>query len=343
MSSIDSLSSPNELVRINDCGLYCQVGDFYIDPWRPVERALITHGHSDHARPGSRAYLAHSHCQGILRLRLGEDATIETTEYGRKINIGGVTVSFHPAGHILGSAQIRLEYGSRVWVVSGDYKTQSDPTCEPIEVIACDTFITESTFALPIYKFPEPELVYGQINEWWQANKEAGKISMLFAYSLGKAQRLMAGLADIGPIYCHGAVEAINQIYRGCGVKLPATNYLNVDKKELAAQGALILAPPNTQDSVWARKFAPLSEAFASGWMAVRGSRRRRALDRGFVMSDHADWGGLLSVIKASGAQRVLVTHGFSPPLIRYLGEEGLAAANLETAYGGQEPREQDI
>lgn len=330
-----------DLVRINDRGLYCEIGDFYIDPWRPVARALITHGHSDHARSGSRAYLAHKHSHGILRLRLGDDAAVETLDYGEHLNIGGVKVSFHPAGHILGSSQIRLEHGGRVWVVSGDYKTQVDPTCQPIDPVACDTFITESTFGLPIYTFPESQQIYGQINKWWQQNKAEGKISLLFAYSLGKAQRIIAGLEAVGPIYTHGAVEALNQVYRGCGVKLPDTTHLTSQKKEqLIAEGALILAPPNAQDSTWSRKFSPLSEAFASGWMRVRGARRRRALDRGFVMSDHADWQGLLDTIKATGAQRVLVTHGYAQPLIRYLAEAGLHAQALETAYGGDEAAE---
>lgn len=330
------MTSVLDLVRINERGLYCEAGDFYIDPWRPVTRAVITHGHSDHARSGSGSYLAHSHSRGILRLRLGEDAVIETLEYGETISLGGVKLSLHPAGHILGSSQVRLEYGGQVWVISGDYKTQSDPTCPGIEPVACHCFITESTFGLPIYDFPSSQVVYHEINSWWRKNKEAGRISLLYAYSLGKAQRIIAGLEDIAPIYTHGAVEALNQVYRGCGVSLPATTHYSAQKKErMKADGAIIIAPPNAQDSAWARKFGA-SEAFASGWMRVRGARRRRALDRGFVMSDHADWRGLIDTIKATGAGRVLVTHGYAHPLIRYLSEQGLEAAALETAFAGE-------
>jgi putative mRNA 3-end processing factor len=329
-----------DLVRVTELGLYCQSGDFYIDPWRPVPRALITHGHSDHARWGSTHYLAHEDAKGILRLRLGEDAVIEGIEYGRAVQIKDALVSFHPAGHILGSSQIRIEHKGQICVVSGDYKTQSDPTCPPIEPVRCHTFITESTFGLPIYRFPTNDVIAAEVNEWWQANAAAGKVSILYAYSLGKAQRLLMSVDSwIGPIYTHGAVEALNAVYRGCGVQLPITTYVggDVKKDELAKLGALVVAPPNARDSLWSRKFGKKSEAFASGWMRVRGARRRRSLDRGFVMSDHADWQGLTETIAATGAERVLVTHGYTPPLVRYLTDLGIDAHALETAYGGEE------
>ncbi|MBS2006951.1 MAG: ligase-associated DNA damage response exonuclease [Cyanobacteria bacterium SZAS TMP-1] len=332
------------MVRVTDRGLYCQLGDFYIDPWRPVERALITHGHSDHARMGSAHYIGHKHGLGILRMRLGEDADLTGVEYREELTMGAVKVSFHPAGHILGSSQIRMEYRDFVTVVSGDYKTQEDSTCPPIEPVRCNVFISESTFGLPIYKFPSPASVMDEINAWWQANKQSGKVSIIYAYSLGKAQRILAGVdASIGPIYTHGAVEALNAVYRGAGVKLADTTYVgNVEfsRDQWARSGALIVAPPNAQGSTWLRKFGPASEAFASGWMRIRGTRRRRSLDRGFVLSDHADWAGLLSVIKATEAQRVLITHGYAPPLVRYLAESGISADSLETAYGGEDAEE---
>jgi putative mRNA 3-end processing factor len=335
-----------DLVRVTDQGLYCQSGDFYIDPWRPVARALITHGHSDHARMGSASYLAHTDAKGILRLRLGEDAKIETIDYGVPIKIKDATVSFHPAGHILGSSQIRIEYKGQICVVSGDYKTQKDPTCPAIEPVRCHTFITESTFGLPIYRFPENHVIAAEVNEWWQANAQAGKVSLLYAYSLGKAQRLLASVdASIGPIYSHGAVEALNAVYRGCGVYLPETTYVSseIKKDALGKAGALVVAPPNAQDSLWSRKLGKSSDAFASGWMRVRGARRRRSLDRGFVMSDHADWNGLISTIAATGAERVLVTHGYTPPLVRYLTNLGIDALALETAFSGEDDEKKEV
>jgi len=335
------LAADFNLVKVTDRGLYCQVGDFYIDPWRPVERALITHGHSDHARPGSTNYMAQKDGLGILRMRLGEDAKLSGVEYGSEHHIGPVKVSFHPAGHILGSSQIRVEHKGLVVVVSGDYKTQEDPTCPAIEPVKCDVFISESTFGLPVYKFPRPTLVMEEINNWWQANKSEGKVSVVYAYSLGKAQRILAGVdPTIGPIYTHGAVEALNVVYRGVGVKIADTTYVgnvNLTRQQWSKTGALIVAPPNAQGTPWLGKFGPVSEAFASGWMRIRGTRRRRSLDKGFVLSDHADWPGLLSVIKASQAQRVLITHGYTPPLVRYLNENGILADSLETAFGGDD------
>jgi putative mRNA 3-end processing factor len=345
-SNLTNLAGNKELdlIRVTDRGLYCAAGDFYIDPWRPVERAIITHGHSDHARQGSRRYLCHNDSLAILRLRLGEEADLSGVAYNETLNFDGVKVSLHPAGHILGSAQIRVEHQGLVTVVSGDYKTQSDPTCPPLTPVKCDVFISESTFGLPVYQFPEPARVMAEIDSWWRANKEAGKVSIVYAYSLGKAQRIAAGVDDqIGPIYTHGAVEALNTVYRGAGVKLPATAYVGettMTKGQWSKSGALIIAPPNAQGSAWVRRFGPVSEAFASGWMAIRGARRRRALDRGFILSDHADWNGLISVIKNTCAQRVLLTHGYTPPLMRFLNENGVSADTLETTYGVEEDTE---
>jgi putative mRNA 3-end processing factor len=303
------------LLEPRDPGLYCPQGDFYIDPQSPVDRAVITHAHADHALPGSRSYLAAASGEALLRARLGPDARIQTVPYGERLTIGDAAVSLHPAGHILGSAQIRIEHRGEVWVVSGDYKLAPDPTCEPLEPLRCHTFVTESTFALPIFRWPEETGVFDSINAWWRANLDAGKTSVLLVYPLGKAQRILAGVdSTIGPIYCEPAVERFNVIYRGQGIALP----------ESQKGGSLILAPPD------ARRAANSSTAMASGWMRIRGPRRRRSLDRGFVISDHADWPALLRVIQETGAETVWVTHGYRAPLVRWLEERGRAAVAIE-------------
>jgi putative mRNA 3-end processing factor len=325
------------VLQVTAQGLYCERGNFYVDPWSCVDRALITHAHSDHARSGSRSYLTVASGAGLLRARMSPDASIEAVEYGQRINIGGVTVSFHPAGHVLGSAQIRLEVDGEVWVVSGDYKTTVDRTCAPFEAMRCHTFITESTFGLPIYRWAPQEQVFAQINAWWRENQEAGRASILFAYSLGKAQRLIAGVDEsIGPIFCHGAVQKLNEVYRQNGIALPPTVYSGEMEKGYDWSRALIVAPPSCNGTPWMRKFGLVSTAFASGWMRLRGARRRESLDRGFVLSDHADWPGLLSAIDATGAEQVLVTHGYRAPLVRWLEEHGRSARALETKYEGE-------
>jgi putative mRNA 3-end processing factor len=317
--------------------LYCERGDFHIDPWVGVDRALITHAHSDHARWGSKGYLTASSGAALLRARLASEASIESVEYGETRNIGGVTVSFHPAGHVLGSSQIRVEHGGEVWVVSGDYKTTPDRTCAPFEPLRCHTFITESTFGLPIYRWVPQAEVFSQIDAWWRENQSAGRASILFAYSLGKAQRLIAGVdPSIGPVFCHGAVQKLNEVYRESGIPLPPTQPTGEAEKGYDWSRALIVAPPSCNGTPWMRKFGPVSTAFASGWMRLRGARRRESLDRGFVLSDHADWPGLLGAIDATGAGQVLVTHGYRAPLVRWLEERGVAARSLETRYEGE-------
>jgi len=312
-------------------GLFCRTGDFYIDPWAPVERALITHGHSDHARPGSASYLCSPDCEAVLRARIEADANIETLAWGTRLSIGGVAVSFHPAGHVLGSAQIRVEHRGEVWVVSGDYKLAPDPTCKPFEPVRCNTFITESTFGLPIYLWQPPEQTMAQVNAWWRKNREHGKCSVLFGYPLGKSQRLLAGLdPGIGPIFCHGAVERMNEVYRAAGVALPQT------VRECDFSKACVIAPPSALGSPWLKRFGTYSTAMASGWMRIRGTRRRRSMDRGFVLSDHADWPALLQAINETGADCVLVTHGYRAPLVRWLQEQGREARSLETKYEGE-------
>ena len=325
------------MIVTTENGLYCPAGDFYIDPWRAVDTAVITHAHSDHARYGSKKYICAKQSEGILRYRLGEDFTADTMAYGEVVKLGDVEVSLHPAGHILGSAQVRVSYQGEVWVASGDYKREPDSTCAPFEPIECDTFITESTFGLPIYSWQSDSEVFAEINQWWRKNAEDGKASLILGYSLGKAQRILRGIdSSIGPIYTHGAIEALNEIYRASGISLPDTQRVPLIKGTKSYAGALIVAPPAVQGSAWVKRFGTVSIAFASGWMRIRGMRRRHAVDRGFVLSDHADWPSLLRTIKETGAKRVLVTHGYSDVLVRYLREIGVDANTMETQYQGE-------
>jgi len=327
---------PNDLIVQRPEGLYCPPGDFYIDPWRRVERAVITHAHADHARNGHAHYLATQASEGVLRARLGA-ITLQTLPYGEVVEHRGVRVSLHPAGHVLGSAQVRVEHAGRVWVASGDYKVAADPTCAPFEPVRCDVFITESTFGLPIYRWQPDALVFADINAWWAGNASQGRASVLACYSFGKAQRLLSGLdASIGPIVCHGAADPINRAYRAAGVVLPETTPATQLDKAGAAR-AMVLCPPGALGGVWLRRFGDHSDAFASGWMRLRGGRRRGGFDRGFALSDHADWPGLMSAIAATGAQRVIVTHGSVPVMVRHLGEQGLLAEAFETEYGDEQ------
>jgi putative mRNA 3-end processing factor len=327
------------LLSLTDRGLYCEAGDFYIDPWEPVDRAVVTHAHGDHASWGSRAYLTTEAGLAVLRARLQPGATIHGVAYGEPISLNGVTVSLHPAGHILGSAQVRIVHRGEVWVVSGDYKTDPDPTCTPFEPVRCHTFVTESTFGLPIYRWAPQAVVFDEINRWWRGNAAAGKTSLLFGYTLGKAQRLIAGLDPaIGPILTHGAVERMTRAYRETGVPLPPTTYAGTvtQERRADAKGAIVIAPPHASGSPWLRRFAPYSTGFASGWMLVRGARRRRSIDRGFALSDHADWPSLLAAIEASGAGEVWVTHGFTGPVVRWLTERGIEARAVQTRFEGE-------
>ncbi len=321
-------------------GLYCPPGDFYIDPWRPVARAIITHAHADHARVGHGAYLAAAAGEGVLRARLGT-ISLQTAAYGERIDHFGVRVSLHPAGHVLGSAQVRLEHAGRVWVASGDYFVSGagddNSTCAPFEPQRCDCFITESTFGLPIYRWRPQREVFDAVNAWWRGNVEAGRPSLLMGYSFGKAQRLLAGVdASIGPIFVHGAVEPLNRAYREAGVALPPTRLVSQATDKAEFKQALILAPPSVAGSVWSRRFIGASDAFASGWMQLRGARRRRGVDRGFVLSDHADWPGLMQAIAATGCQRVIVTHGYEAVMVRWLQQQGLEAGSFRTEYGDE-------
>ena len=320
-------------------GLYCPEGEFFIDPWRPVNRAVITHAHSDHARRGNAYYLAHRDSAQLLYIRLGADISLQTLDYGETLEHRGVRISLHPAGHVLGSAQVRLECKGRVWVASGDYKLADDGTCRPFEPVRCDTFITESTFGLPVYRWPHQADLFADINNWWQRNAASGRASILFCYAFGKAQRILRGVdSTIGPIVCHGAVEPLNVVYRATGVPLPVTfRVTDETMNKSALSQALVLAPPSAAGTPWLRRFGEYSDAFASGWMQVRGARRRRGVDRGFVMSDHADWPALHRAIGGTQAGQVFVTHGSIAIMVRYLREQGLDAQAFATEYGGEE------
>lgn len=327
------------LLQPTDVGLYCPAGDFHVDPWRPVDRAVVTHAHADHACYGCRHYLTTRAGQHVLRARVGAEANIQTLEHGETIEINGVRVSLHPAGHILGSAQVRVEHRGEVWVASGDYKTEPDATCAPFEPVRCHTFISECTFGLPIYRWPDQGSVFDDMLAWWRSNQEKGKASVVFAYALGKSQRILAGLAQRGelpgPILTHGAVETMTAAYRAGGVSLPATSHASAAPKELFSR-SLIVAPPSAQGTPWLRKFGPISAGFASGWMRIRGTRRRRSVDRGFVLSDHVDWPGLLAAIEATGAERVLLTHGYTEVVAHWLRTRGKDARALVTRYTGE-------
>ncbi len=319
-------------------GLYCRAAKAWIDPWRPVPRALITHAHSDHAKPGCGEYWAVASSEGVLRQRLGQDITLHPVAYGEDIWLGQCKVSFHSAGHVLGSAQIRLESEGEVWVVSGDYKRDDDPSCDAFEPVRCDVLITEATFGMPIYRWISGSEVAQDIHAWWTSDRS--RPSLLFCYACGKAQRLLAELKAIGideEVLLHGAVETVTRHYRDAGIPMTTSRPVNALPRTDPLNGRLILAPPSAHRSSWMRRFKSPQTAFASGWMAVRGARRRRGYERGFVLSDHADWPGLLQTVRDSGARKVYVTHGQSDVLARYLREvEGLDAEPLETLFEGE-------
>jgi putative mRNA 3-end processing factor len=328
-----------DVVTVTDRGLYVPAGDFFIDPWQPVDQAIVTHGHADHARPVAKRILAARGSEGILSHRL-PDIPVSTLGYGETLTIGDARISLHPAGHVLGSAQVRIEVRGEVWVVSGDYKLARDPTCAPFEPIRCNTFVTEATFGLPIFRWAETRDVLEEIARWRRACRDAERTPVLFAYALGKSQRLLS-LLDEGPFVVHGAVEGMVRAYRSAGIALPET-IVATDVKTIP-EGSIVIAPPRAQGTPWLQRFQPFSLAFVSGWMRVRGVRRRRSLDRGFALSDHADWTGLVTAIGETGAASVRVTHGSQRAMVRYLREEKkLDAAAMETAFAGEAGAEDD-
>jgi putative mRNA 3-end processing factor len=321
-------------------GLLCPPGGFHVDPWGAAATAVITHVHGDHLIPGSARYVCAAPSLPFARKRLGPEAVVEGVPYGQRFRLGEVNVSFHPAGHVLGSAQVRMEAGGEVWVVSGDYKRASDPTCAPFEVVPCDVFVTEATFALPLYRWHQPRAVVSEILAWWDGNRAAGVASVLFAYAMGKAPRILcelAALTDPGrTVMVHGAVGALVDLYRDAGVVMLPTALVSETARGRSFAGELVLAPPAAGGSTWMRRFGPHETAFASGWMRVRGTRRRKGFDRGFVLSDHADWPALLRTIEETGARRVLVTHGYADELSRFLRERGYETSVFPTPFQGE-------
>ena len=326
------------LIEFTNKGLYCCAGDFYIDPWKPVPKAIITHAHSDHARAGSEHYLCHHQTLPVLRLRLGVNIQADSVEWNEPITHNGVQISLHPAGHIIGSSQIRVEYKGEVWVVSGDYKTEDDGLSGAFEPVRCTTFISESTFGLPIYTWKKQAAIYADIQNWIINNQAMGKTSVITAYSLGKAQRVLQCVAAItDKIFVHGAVWNTHTALTDAGIQLPAVKRVSPEVPKEAYKNAVIIAPPSADGTPWMKKFAPYSVGICSGWMQVRGNIRRRNADTGFALSDHADWGGLLQAVKATGAEKVYVTHGFQSAFSRYLTENGIEAAEVKTEYGTED------
>ena len=323
------------LLAFNENGIYCARAGVYLDPWKAVDKAIISHGHADHSRWGHKKYITHHSNVPIIRHRLGE-IEVAGKAWNETFSINGVTFSLHPAGHIIGSSQIRVEYKGEVWVFSGDYKTEDDGVAVPYEVVKCNTFITECTFGLPAFKWLPQQQVITEINEWWQKNKQDGRTSVLFGYSLGKAQRLLKHLdPSIGKIYTHGAIENMTEVVRPL-IAMPPTIRITRETKKEELKGNIVLSPPSAHGTSWIKKMVPYVTASASGWMTFRGARRRRAIDKGFVMSDHCDWQGLLSSIKATGCEKVICTHGYTDIFSRYLNELGYDARTEETQYEGE-------
>ncbi|MEO6167892.1 MAG: ligase-associated DNA damage response exonuclease [Chitinophagales bacterium] len=325
-----------QLLQFTDRGIYCEAGNFYIDPWKPVKRAVITHAHSDHAYRGHDFYLAQQQSVPVMKYRLGEDIQVQSLEYTERIVHNGVTISLHPAGHIIGSSQVRVELAGEVWVASGDYKTEIDGISIPFEPVKCDTFISESTFGLPVYQWKTQQKIFEEIERWWRRNQEENTASVLLCYALGKAQRILCGIdTAIGPIYAHGAIENINEVLRNAGELIPGALRITAENKKEDFRKALILATASVQNTSWLAKLSPYSLGYASGWMQIRGNKRRRAADVGFALSDHADWSGLNNAIAATQARRVFVTHGYTYQFAKWLREKGLDAEEVKTEYEG--------
>ena len=325
------------LIEFTDKGLFCPQGDFYIDPWKPVDKAVITHAHSDHARWGSKKYLCHHFTKPILQLRLGEN-NYESIDWDEPVYMNGVKVSLHPAGHIIGSAQARIEYRGEVWVFTGDFKTENDGISTAFEPVKCNSFITESTFGLPIYKWKPQEVLFENMKEWINENKQAGRTSVFIAYSLGKAQRILKPLSETGiPIFAHGAVYNVHQALINSGWQLPLVKRITPGTTKEELKGCIVIAPSGAEGSPWIKRFSPYAIGICSGWMQVRGNVRRKNADAGFALSDHADWAGLISAVKATGAEKVYATHGFQSAFSRYLNENGISAAEVKTNYGNDE------
>lgn len=326
------MSSP--LLTFTDKGIYCPQADVFIDPWQPVDKALLTHAHSDHARFGSKQYLAHNESREVLKIRLGHDIHLETIEYGQRQKINGVEISFHPAGHVIGSAQIRLAYKDQTWVVSGDYKVENDGFTTPFEPVECSHFVTESTFGLPVFDWRPQHEIMVDINNWWKSNRADGKVSIVSAYALGKAQRIIDAIDhNIGRTFVHGAIHNVNEALMRNGIQLKPTSLVSTDLPKEDYQGALVIAPGSAIGTSWTKRFRPFAVAQVSGWMNIRGIKKRRGSNQGFVLSDHADWKGLIEAVKLTKAENIYVTHGYKAVFSRWLSEQGWNAHEVETLY----------
>ncbi len=336
--TLESMPVPhNRLVKPTKRGLYCEAGDFFIDPWLPVKAAVVTHAHADHARPGSKRYLCASPSLPLVSERIGKGAQIESAPFGERIQRNGVTVSFHPAGHILGSAQVRIEHRGEVCVITGDYKREPDQSAEPFEVVPCGHLITEATFGMPIYRWDTKRQIR-EMREWVEKNRKEGATSILYGYSLGKAQRILSELRDLQiPFVVHGAVKRFVDLYRAAGIDLPQVHHGNAAARNLVRGKGVVVSPPSAMNTSWVQKFRPYEEAFVSGWMQLRGKRKQRKTNRGFVLSDHVDWNGILDTVRESGAETVGVTHGREGILVRYLQEQGLEAYGVNALLSDQE------
>lgn len=325
------------LLAFTPRGIHCPAADVYIDPWRAVDRAIITHAHSDHARRGSRHYLASRITKPLMHARYGEDLSIDTLGHGETVTVNGVRFSLHPAGHIPGSTQVRVEYRGEVWVATGDHKRHADGLSAPFEPIRCHTFITECTFGLPIYRWRPPQEVFTEIDAWWRGNAAQGICSIISAYSLGKAQRVMKSVDhSIGPILVHGAVAHMNQVLEQAGLSLPVWEQVTRETPKERFRNALVIAPGSSLGTTWSNRMRPYRTSMASGWMRLRGWRRRSNIDKGFVLSDHADWDALLQAVRDTGAERIIATHGYTDLFSRYLRGIGYDATAESTEFTGE-------
>ena len=331
------------LIKFTKRGIYCKQGDFYIDPWWPVDYAVTTHGHGDHVRFGNKHYLCHTLTKPIIKRRISEDLDVQTLNYGESISRNGVSISFFPAGHIIGSAQVRLEYKGEIYVISGDYKIEDDGISTPFEPVKCHSFVSESTFGLPIYKWQKQEIVFDGIKNWINTNIQNQKTSILIAYSLGKAQRLIKNLAGDAPIYVHNSIANLNEVIVDAGVLLPETNRITAEITKDQLQNGIVIVPPAMRDSRWMKSLNHPVAGICSGWMQVRAHRRWQSADAGFALSDHADFTGLINAIKATEAEKVYVTHGFTAAFSRYLNENGISSEVVTTHFGQEDDEENKV
>jgi len=320
----------SKLLKYTKKGLYCSQADIYIDPAGKTNRAIITHAHSDHARRGSDSYLAHPVTALLMRHRLGSKINVQELEYGRKVNINGISISLHPAGHVPGSAQVRLEGCGEIAVISGDYKLENDRLSTPFEPVKCDVFVTETTFALPIYKWEPQEIIYKKINDWWLRNKKNGIVSVIGGYSLGKAQRILKHLdTSTGKIFTHPVIEDVNEILRDSKFGLPETHRLNENTAYKELKGNIVIGPPSFTGGGSIKDTGKYSIGYASGWLKTRKAWGWQSIDIGFALSDHCDWDGLNMAVKLTGAEKVFATHGFTKQYVKWLRENEISAYEL--------------